>query len=104
MNNHEDSRAAFEGMLKCENVQRLAPHMKLYQDPFTQWKWGGWKMALDWRDSQVCEWTLDAINEEHDTDCARSFRCIVRGWDCVPGFCPGCGRRVKISETNEPKP
>jgi hypothetical protein len=50
----------------------------------------------------VCEWPLDKVTEEYDTDCGRSFRCVVYGWDGVPGYCPGCGRKVKIQpNTNE---
>jgi hypothetical protein len=49
----------------------------------------------------ACGWTLDQTNEEHDTDCGRSFRFIVYGWDGAPGFCPGCGRRVVVREKEE---
>ena len=99
--NHEDSRAAFEEALKCENVQRLAPHFRLYQHPFTQWRWDGWKMALDWRDSQVCEWEprFQYKRAAYKTCRGVLYYADMPRLELIP-FCPACGRRVKINETN----
>lgn len=95
---HEASRPAFEA---AHPQFRHTRGLKYYKDDAEYSRWLTWCRALDHAAAQVCGWTHDATNEEYDTDCAHSFRCVVYGWDCVPGYCAGCGRRVKIihSET-----
>lgn len=99
---HEESRAAFEAALHCENVQRLAPHMRLYQHPFTQWRWEGWKLALDHAASRECVWTGFST---HGRTHYRTCRGVLNYTEMprlqfIP-YCPACGGRVKIEQQTD---
>lgn len=90
---HEASRPAFEALYPFGS--------SLTETTMKNIVWEAWCRALDHAAAQVCGWTHDATSEEYDTDCAHSFRCVVCGWDCAPGYCAGCGRRVKILDSEQ---
>lgn len=106
MNDHEDSRPAFEANFKQGNHGELAEAIKVLM-------WSGWMCALDWRDAQVCasQWHLSKGAEENPDDGTIVGECsggqfVVFAPSKIPIYCPGCGRRVKIqkqqtNDTNE---
>ena len=61
--------------------------------------------ALDWRESQVCEWKR--LDWFPDGSYILQSLCDGYAHDLVPGvtgainYCPNCGRRVKIQPTTD---
>lgn len=106
MNDHEDSRAAFEARYHRHALTRLnIQAVDFYSDPVIHERWLEWTRALDWRDSQVCLWKWNDAWGWYEAQCNDEW-----GSDERPrySFCPACGRRVKIvdreqqtNETNE---
>ena len=92
-NRHEASRPAFEANFKVGYYGELAECIKILM-------WSGWQAALDWRDSQVCEWEVDETEYgiRFQADCGHSHTPNFKGEEYK--FCPGCGRRVKIQTEN----
>ena len=90
-NRHEASRPAFEET--HHPSLRLPERTGNYVSPFINEQWVTWCRALDWRDSQVCEWKWNAKWDWWESGCVDQ-----RGSEESPRFpfCPGCGRRVKI--------
>ena len=91
-NRHEASRAAFEETRRPAVRQRESTGE--YASPLVNEKWLTWCAALDWRDSQVCEWTSDP--DEWIAGCEAYYG---KEWSVSP-YCPNCGRRVKIQTKN----
>ena len=94
-NRHEASRAAFEADYH-ESVTSQFANGKYVEDRLNG-TWWSWCRALDWRDSQVCEWKWNAKWDWWESGCVDQ-----RGSEESPRFpfCPGCGRRVKIQAKN----
>ena len=93
-NRHEASRAAFEADYH-ESVTSQFANGKYVEDRLNG-TWWSWCRALDWRESQVCEWTSDP--DEWIAGCEAYYS---KEWPASP-YCPNCGRRVKIQDKNGP--
>ena len=93
-NRHEASRPAFESSCpKHYTREDLRDELGEYFSPLRESMWQSWQAALDWRDSQVCEWKWNAKWDWWESGCVDQ-----RASEEIPRypFCPGCGRRVKI--------
>lgn len=106
MNDHEDSREAFEATFNKRGFGWITLRSgDDYMYPETRSALEHWKAALDWRDSQVCasRWHLSKGAEENPDDGTIVGECsggqfVVFAPSKIPIYCPGCGRRVKIVE------
>lgn len=102
MNDHEDSRKAFERRVNTQINPRMDG-----SGP-AELAWNAWCRALDWRDAQVCasQWHLSKGAEENPNDGTIVGECsggqfVVFAPSKIPIYCPGCGRRVKIMEQQQ---
>ena len=106
--NRHTSRSAFEAAyIDRPNllIRRQFGQPDGYVDRETHLAWKTWCRALDWRESQVCEWKR--LDWFPDGSYILQSLCDGYAHDLVPGvtgainYCPNCGRRVKIQPTTD---